>query len=253
VDGAWQGERREISAALLAEADALVFPSDFLLRAHRDLFPGLPVGRTRIIAPATPGQALPPRPPRPLRHIALVGGVQAHKGALVFADVVRLLKGSGLRWSAYGGGDAALATQLRSIRGIGIGGIRVRGAYRHGSLPRLLRRDGVDLALLLSIVPESYSLALGECVQAGVPVLAFALGALADRVPQLGAGRLIPPEQGAEGIAEEIRAMLREGRTPEIPADAATQIPGADDTAAAYQDLYQALAQTSRALQGRPL
>jgi glycosyltransferase involved in cell wall biosynthesis len=237
VDGAWQGERREISNALLSEADALVFPSEFLLQAHRDLFPGLPTERARIIAPATPGQALPPRPPGPLRHVALVGGVQAHKGALVFADVVRRLTGSGLRWSAYGGGDAALLALLRGLPDAP--DIRVRGSYRHGSLPRHLRRDGVDLALLLSIVPESYSLALGECVQAGVPVLAFALGALGERVPRSGAGRLVDPDQGAEGIADEIRAMLAEGRAPEIAADAAAQIPGADATAAAYRDLYQ--------------
>lgn len=240
LDGSWQGERREIAAALLAAADALVFPSEFLLRAYRDLFPGLAMEKARIIAPAMEKTALPSRRPGPLRHIALVGGVQAHKGALVFADVVRLLAASDLRWSAYGGGDAALVTLLRSLPGRP--GVRVRGSYRGGALPRLLRRDGVDLALLLSIVPESYSLALGECVQAGVPVLAFGLGALGERVPRLGAGRLVPPERGAEGIADAIRAMLREGRAPEIPADAAAHIPGADAAAAAHRDLYQALA-----------
>jgi glycosyltransferase involved in cell wall biosynthesis len=237
VDGAWQGERREISAGLLAEADALVFPSEFLLRAHCGLFPGLPAEKARILAPATAREALPPRPPgplrRPLHHIALVGGVQAHKGALIFSEVVRLLAGSGLRWSAYGGGDAALLPRLR-----GLPGVRVRGAYRHGALPRLLRRDGVDLALLLSIVPESYSLALGECVQAGVPVLAFALGALGERVPRLGAGLLVPLETGAEGVAGAIRAILSEGSPPALPAEAAAQIPGPEEAAGAHQELY---------------
>lgn len=243
VDGAWQGTRREISNGLLAEADALVFPSEFLLRAHRDLFPGLAMEKARVIAPAMERQALPPRShptPGPLRHAALVGGVQAHKGALVFADVVRRLEGSGLRWSAYGGGDAALLTLLRGLPDAP--DIRVRGSYRHGALPRLLQRDGVDLALLLSIVPESYSLALGECVQAGVPVLAFDLGALGERVPQLGAGRLVDPDKGAEGVAGEIRAMLREGRAPEIPADAAAQISDAENAAAEHQALYRELA-----------
>jgi glycosyltransferase involved in cell wall biosynthesis len=239
-DGAFQAAWRSEAAALLAEADALVFASDFLLRTHRALFPGLPIERSRVIAPAVaagPAPVQTPRPPpRPLRHVALVGGVQAHKGALVFADVVRRLAGSGLRWTAYGGGDAGLLTALRELPGV-----RVRGYYRQHALRTLLRRDRVDLALLLSIVPESYSLALGECVRAGVPVLAFALGAQGDRVPDLGAGRLVAPEAGAEGIAEALRTMLREGRAPEVPAAAAARIPDAEAAAEAIRELYRSL------------
>lgn len=233
--GAFQAARRESAAALLEEADALVFASGFLLRAHRDLFPGLPMERSRVIAPAVAATAgIPSGPPRPLRHGALVGGVQAHKGALIFAEVVRRLEGSGLRWTAYGGGDAALLTLLR-----GLPGVRVRGYYRQHALRSLLRRDGVDLALLLSIVPESYSLALGECVRAGVPVLAFDLGAPGDRVPGLGAGRLVPLETGAEGIAAALRTMLREGHAPAVPAEAAERIPDAGAAAEAYRALYR--------------
>jgi glycosyltransferase involved in cell wall biosynthesis len=131
--------------------------------------------------------------------------VQAHKGALVFEEVVRLLKGSGLRWSAYGGGDPELLARLRRLPRV-----RVRGYYRSGTLPLLLRRDRVDLALLLSIVPESYSLVLDECRAAGVPVVAFDLGAVGDRLPRLGAGRLVPLEVGAAGIAAVCSAAERE-------------------------------------------
>jgi glycosyltransferase involved in cell wall biosynthesis len=246
VDGAWQGARREAAAALLAEADALVFPSDFLLRSYRELFPGLPVERARVIPPAAAaGAALPPRPSGPLRHVALVGGARMHKGGAVFLDVIRALAGERLRWSVYGGIDPILLDALQN------GGlsrnytmarrvpVRLRGSYRHGHLPRLLRQDGVDLALLLSIVPESYSLTLDECVQAGVPVLAFNLGALGDRVPELGAGRLVDPDEGAEGIVAAIRRMLRDGRTPEVPADAAALLPGPEEAAAAIRELYE--------------
>src|SRR6202035_736868 len=81
-------------------------------------------------------------------------------------------------------------------RGAAAGGMRIRGYYRAGSLPRLLRRDGVDLALLLSIVPESYSLVLSECRAAGVPVVAFDHGAVADRIRAEGGGLLVAPEEG---------------------------------------------------------
>jgi glycosyltransferase involved in cell wall biosynthesis len=195
VEDAYQAERRAVAAELLASASALIFPSEFLRRTYAELFPGLDPERQRIVPP-TPGIApLPPREPGPLRHAALVGGVQAHKGALVFEEVARQVD---LRWTVYGGGDPELLTRLRRLPRV-----RVRGYYRGGTLPGLLRRDRVDLALLLSIVPESYSLVLDECAAAGVPVVAFELGAVAER---LAAGRLVPLEAGAKGIASAVLA-----------------------------------------------
>lgn len=192
-EDAYQGERRAIAAELLASAD-LIFPSDFLRRTYSELFPGLAPERQQIVAPTSGIAPLPPRRPGPVRHVALVGGVQAHKGALVFEEVAKQVD---LRWTVYGGGDPELLTRLRRLPRV-----RMRGYYRAGTLPRLLRRDGVDLALLLSIVPESYSLVLDECTAAGVPVIAFRLGAVGDR---LIGGRLVPLEEGAEGI---VRALM---------------------------------------------
>jgi glycosyltransferase involved in cell wall biosynthesis len=128
--------------------------------------------------------------------------VQAHKGALVFEQVAKeLAKRVDLPWTVYGGGDPDLLIRLRRLPRV-----RVRGYYRSGTLPRLLRRDRVDLALLLSIVPESYSLVLDECQAAGVPVVAFDLGAVAER---LTLGRLVPLEEGAEGIVAAVTKMLK--------------------------------------------
>ncbi len=192
-EDAYQAERRAIAAELLASA-SLIFPSDFLRRTYAELFPGLSPKRQRIVAPTAGIAPLPPREPGPIRHVALVGGVQAHKGALVFEEVAKRVD---LRWTVYGGGDPELLTRLRRLPRV-----RVRGYYRHGTLPLLLRRDRVDLALLLSIVPESYSLVLDECTAAGVPVIAFDLGAVSDR---LTSGELVPLEEGAEGI---VRALM---------------------------------------------
>jgi len=242
---AFQAARREVAAALLAEADAVVFASDFLFRAHRDLFPDLAVERSRVIAPAAGGRpgsiipAGPPRPPGPLRHVAYAGSVQPHKGAEVFVEVVRRLAGEAgenLRWSVYGGGDADLLARLRTLPGV-----RVRGYHRSGSLSARLVRDRVDLALVLSIWPEAYNLVLSECRLARVPVLAFDHGAVADRIRAEGGGLLVPPEAGAEGIADALRTMLREGKAPEVAADAAARIPDAEAAARAVHEVYASL------------
>lgn len=204
VEDAYQAERRAISAELLASASALIFPSEFLRSAYTELFPRLPPERQRIVPPAGGIVPLPARDPRPVRHVALVGGVQAHKGALVFEEVVRRMAGEGLRWTTYGGGDPRLSQRIGRLPRV-----RVRGYYRSGTLPQLLRRDGVGLALLLSIVPETYSLSLDECAAAGVPVVAFELGAVAER---LTSGRLVPLEAGAEGVVTAVRQLTRSWR-----------------------------------------
>jgi glycosyltransferase involved in cell wall biosynthesis len=201
VEDKFQQERREIGAELLAGAYSLIFPSEFLRRTYRELFPRLSPERLRVLTPAGAQFTSHRKANGPIRHVALVGGVQAHKGALVFEEVVRRMKGAGLRWTAYGGGDRDLLARMRRLPRV-----CVRGYYRSGSLPHLLQRDRVDVALLLSIVPESYSLVLDECATAGVPVIAFDLGAVGERLLQVGSGKLVSPETGSEGI---VRALSK--------------------------------------------
>jgi glycosyltransferase involved in cell wall biosynthesis len=235
----FQEERRELARELFHAAAAVVYPSDFLRRRHLELFPGIPAGRQRVIEPPGPLAAVwpPAIHERPVRHIAYIGSFLPHKGALVFEEVVRRMAPADfpdLRWSAYGGGDPALLLELRRLPRT-----RVRGYYRAGSLVDHLRRDGVDLALLLSIVPESYSLALSECLAAGVPVVAFDHGAIAERLRRHGGGLLVEPAAGALGIAATVAARIQglqipgEGPPPETPS--------AGDAARAFADLYREL------------
>src|SRR5581483_3788649 len=124
------------------------------------------------IWPATPRS----RPPV----VAFVGGGAPHKGAALFHDVVAACARAGIapiRWQVFGGGGPS---QLLAISRLP--GVRVRGYYRHGSLVRGLRRQRVQLTLLLSRFPESYSLVISESFVAGVPVMALGQGAMAPRL-----------------------------------------------------------------------
>lgn len=243
----FQQDRRALAHRLLLAAAAVVYPSDFLRRRHLELFPGIPPERQRVVEPVGPLE-LEPLPAgdgltgssMPVRHVAYIGQVVPHKGALVFEEVIRRMAPAfpALRWSAYGGGDPELLLRLRRISGT-----RVRGYYRSGSLIEHLRRDRVDLALLLSIVPESYSLALSECLAAGVPVAAFDHGAIAERLRRHGGGLLVEPEAGAAGIAAAVAARINGLR---IPGDTRTGAPlpagSAEGGAAqAFADLYREL------------
>ena len=237
LDGAWQARRRALSGALLASAEAVVYPSEFLRRTYLDLFPGLLAGRQRVISLAAAWRPVQPRVPAgPVRHVALVGGAQVHKGALVFEEVVRRLGDRAPRWSVYGGGDSEILARLRETRRVD-----VRGYYRSGTLPSLLRRDRVDVALLLSIVPETYSLVLSECWAAGVPVVAFDLGAPGDRLRE-GGGWRVPLEAGAEGVTDLLRDLL-DGRVP-LPHPPERENPDAAGIAREWQALYREIVES---------
>jgi glycosyltransferase involved in cell wall biosynthesis len=232
----FQGSRRALARELLEAADAVVYPSDFLRRRHLELFPGLPADAHRVIEPPGQGGEAPADADGPVRHVAYIGSVHPHKGALVFDDVVRGLppdRWPELRWSAYGGGDPELLLRLRRLPRV-----KVRGYYRAGSLVDLLRQDRVDLALLLSIVPESYGLALSECLEAGVPVVAFDHGAMADRLRLHGGGLLVDPELGAAGVAGLI-AELANGRR--VPRQGLPFASPPEAVAEAFQKLYHEL------------
>lgn len=241
----FQEERRALAHELLQAAAAVVYPSDFLRRQHLELFPGIPPERQRVVEPPSPRAAEPPPAGNgmPVRHVAYIGKFLPHKGALVFEEVIRRMS-SGfpeLRWSAYGGGGAELLLRLRRLPRV-----RVRGYYRSGSLIDHLRQDGVDLALLLSIVPESYSLALSECLAAGVPVVAFDQGALGERLRRHGGGLLVEPEAGAAGIAAAVAARVNGLRIPGEQRSPGETIPDrgageAGGAAQAFVDLYREL------------
>lgn len=251
-DGA-QAAWRADAQSLLDAADAVVYPSDYLRRTYTELFRVDPE-RQYVVAP--PATAEPVDPPplrhRSVRHLAYVGSVQPHKGAHLLVDLIDAMRALGvngrtgeadLRWTVYGGGDPDLLERLRSIPGV-----RVRGYYRSGSLPELLRRDGVDLALLLSIWPETYALTLDECRLAGVPVLAFDHGAPGERLRAWKAGWTVDPAGGVDALVAALRIRLRGvGALPEAvnPGDEgqeahAVQLADARSAATRMREIYAA-------------
>lgn len=237
ADG-FQDRYRADAGRLLESAAAVVYPSPFLQQAHARLFPRARRQVEKVIPPAafgTPLSAEPPVASRPPRHVALVGAVHPHKGAFVFDEIARALQHDGVRLSVLGGGDPQALMRLRRN-----GRVSVRGYYRAGTLAATLRRERVDLALLLSITPESYCLALDECLQAGVPVVAFDHGAVGERLRSTGGGVLVAPSRGATGILEALDPIL-DGRAPlPVPA-AAVKTSTATSVAAAHLELYAEL------------
>jgi glycosyltransferase involved in cell wall biosynthesis len=232
-DGAQLGALRAQTADLWARAAAVICPSEFLRERLLALWPSLAVARTHVIAPSAGAVARRPQVHWPPRHVAFVGAVRLEKGAGEWLQIVPRLRALGLQVSCYGGGDPSWLGRLRQA------GVRIRGFYAPGRLPALLAGDRVDLALVPSIGPETYGLVLDECWSAGVPIVAFDVGAIGERVRRLGGGRLAPLEAGAEGLLAAIAGLLDSGVSERIATP--TAWPNPAQAAQAHLTLYRSL------------
>jgi len=219
-------DRAALARRLLERATA-VFPSAFLRDRFRELL-GLPLERAAIIEPGIEAGSLPDRVSPARRRIAFAGSVRRHKGGHLLPELIRACDPN-VEWHIFGGGDPDLLRPLRRLPRV-----LLHGYYRAGTLPALLVRHAIDLAVLPSIVPETFGLALSECWAAGVPAVAFAHGALAARIRVHGGGWGVPPGEGVAGIA----SVIQRWRSGELTTSVTPYVPTAAAAAAAHVELY---------------
>lgn len=84
------------------------------------------------------------------------------------------------------------------------------GKYNRKDLGVLLRNNNIKLGCLFSIVPETYSYTLTECLANNIPVLVFDIGALGQRVNENNLGWLIKTGSTASEIYRVINDIFRD-------------------------------------------
>lgn len=123
-------------------------------------------------------------------HVGVVGAIGFHKGSDVLhglaAEAVR--RGVDLHLTVFGTLEGRTDERL----------ITVTGPYKRDELPGLIERSGVNLFLLPSICPETFSYVTHELVGLGVSLACFDLGAPADRIAQYPLGRVLPLTDSAQ-------------------------------------------------------
>jgi glycosyltransferase involved in cell wall biosynthesis len=231
-----QTDYRRKAGLSLHDASLLIFPSAFLQRQYEVLFPERKSDqREAVIAPATarPGAVSATGDGRP--HIAFVGGVYPHRGAALIQPVMDRVRESEPKavGFVYGDGEGGLFKEMRKAKKV-----KIQGYYRQGTLPELLARDKIAVAVLPSIAPEAYSLVVDECLSAGVPVVAFEHGAVGERLSYWEVGELVPTALGVEGLADAVINCL--SRDQRVPDGVIRTLPQIDRVARKYSDLSKA-------------
>jgi glycosyltransferase involved in cell wall biosynthesis len=223
-----QRDRRALAREILIAAKRVIFPSQFLLDQHRQLF-ALPDLSGVVIEPAV---RVPNRSAHAVasRAIAYAGSAKRHKGAHMLAE---LSQRTNAALHVFGGGDEDLLRELRAYPKI-----NVHGYYRVGELPSLLQRHRVGLVVVPSIWPEAYCLVISEAWHAGAVVVAFDLGAQAERIREHGGGWLAPLESGVDGLV----AIVNQWLAGDIAAAPPGRIASPLDAATAHIELYRTMA-----------
>ncbi len=203
------------TAGFLAGAAARIAPSEYIAGLARAHLAGqeisvLPNGSP----PAGPVRALQPRADftaRGLRDIAVVlGAIGPHKGARVLEEAALMLDGSGAAIVVIGYIDAQVDPGWRLPH------LYIHGAYDDDQVASLVGAYGARVALFPNQAPESFSYALSDLWQAGLPAIVPPEGALAERVTRHGGGWRLPEGFTARDVAEAVRGILSPARAAEL-------------------------------------
>jgi len=235
-------KRRAYAAESLALADMLVFPTQYMKDVSRTLF-NLREDRCTIIQHGVHKKnELRTAAFNRSLNIAYLGAFTYEKGAENFLRIVAEMNDDRYKehitFHVIGELGYPLPKLFRSYPHM-----RLSGAYKPDYVNVILNRLKIDLVILPSIWPETYSYTLSESVVNGIPVIASDLGALRERISALSAGYLVPYENPVGRSVDIIRDFCR---YPELKEyfrerciDASGKIPDVDDMVFRYDTLYK--------------
>lgn len=132
--------------------------------------------------------------------VAFVGVVSIHKGGNVLKALIKN-KNPKIRYHLFGSSELPELNKDQS-------NFINHGKYNRNDLPKLLKDNKINLICLLSIWPETYSYTLTESIASGIPVLAFDMGAIGDRIKENKYGWIIKNGTSPKEIANKISEIF---------------------------------------------
>lgn len=196
----WMELRTAFAQTLRERNIPLLAPSPSVVNHYRDLQPELetafrvvPHGSRKLIRAAAGPQT---NGSKRLR-VMVLGILSINKGRDLIREIAEELTGFADLFLVGAGPDG---------RGFaGLTGVTVIERYNRDDLPAMVAEIAPDLALLPSVVPETFSYTLQELFDLGVPALATRLGSFGDRIADGVTGFLCAPD--SHEILERVRYL----------------------------------------------
>jgi GT2 family glycosyltransferase len=240
---------RSRSATWLDAARRVIAPSEDTAIRIRRHFDGLPV-EVRPHAPpesATAQHEPAPRGDRDIVRIALIGAIGAHKGYRVLLECARDARARRLPIEyvviGFTENDAPL---------IATGKVFITGPYIDGEAPHLIERERPDLAWLPSVWPETWCYTLDHALAARLPVAAFDLGAIAERLRGTARTLLLPLKTESRCINDALLQFVNEMRVPTpAPMSSVKSVPTPHDGIASIDEVKLRRIRMSKSANGK--
>lgn len=117
-------------------------------------------------------------------NIGLLGILTKHKGEKVVRELVREIekKKLNIRLILIGSCPQKIDSPV----------FKETGRYSRGALPRLVLQNDIDVFLISSVCPETFSYTTDEIIHMGMPVMCFDVGAPVERVSAYERGIVLP-------------------------------------------------------------
>ncbi|HIP27469.1 MAG TPA: glycosyltransferase, partial [Flavobacteriaceae bacterium] len=135
-------------------------------------------------------------PNKTITTIGVLGAIDYVKGAQIVKQIVQLIDRNHLDIHIVVIGE--ITEQISSKH------FKVTGRYKRKKLPQLIEEHKVDIFLIPSIIPETFSYTTQEIIMMEQPLMVFDLGAPAERVAKYDKGYIIE-EISAKAILEVIK------------------------------------------------
>ncbi|MGA2216095.1 MAG: glycosyltransferase, partial [Bryobacteraceae bacterium] len=197
------------SSRILEGANVVTAPSHDVRSKFARYFPNVHV---KVTAWETPVEQRP-RPPVPRDgriRVAVIGAISVQKGHQILLQCARDAAARNLDLDfvviGYTSDDAPL---------LETGRVFISGPYAEGEIDSLLEREQCPIAFFPSVAPETWCYALTHAINWGLPIVAFDMGAIAERLRAYGAADLLPLSSKITDINDSLLRLA--GRpTPEI-------------------------------------
>ncbi|MFO0996669.1 MAG: glycosyltransferase [Alphaproteobacteria bacterium] len=203
---------RERSQRWLSQARDVIVPCQDVAERMKRYFPTLSPRIESWETELVRGVAEHPGP-GPIR-IAVIGGIGVQKGYQVVLDCARdaAERDLPIEFVVFGHteDDEALFETGRAF---------VTGQYDDGEIRDLLRREKPHLAFFPSVTPETWCYTLSHALAVGLPIAAFDLGSIAERLKAARYGRLMASTADSSEVNDELMRIASEawseGQRPE--------------------------------------
>ena len=174
---------------LLMQCDSIICFSNssrkLLLRAYGELDEKKIMITPHQVAPLPPVESAEKKN-KPYLTVGILGGINQAKGADIIDELVKTIDAKNLPMKVILIGEISKNISSKSFM--------VTGEYKRDELPQLVTRHEIDIFLLPSVCPETFSYTTQEVMMMGMPLMVFDIGAPAERVKEYDKGVVLGKE-----------------------------------------------------------